>query len=166
MKDRILALLGNGVAPEATAAAVGCTPAYISQLLKEPDFAAKVAELRCANLTQATERDGKYDTLEDKLLAKLEDLIPFMIKPMEVVKALSAMNSAKRRGAGAESSSTVNNIVVLQLPQVIKNRFQVNDKQEVVEVDGRTLLTIDGSKLLKELKNATTNNRALASAEI
>lgn len=166
MKDRLIALLGNGVAPSAAAAAVGCDPSYVSQLLKAPDFAAKVAELRSASLMAATERDGKWDSLEDKLLAKLEDLLPFMLRPMEVVKALTAVNAAKRRGAGQEQSQQVTNVVVLQLPPVVRQRFQLNAAKEVIEVDGRTLLTMDGSQLLKGLRHDSTNNSQLASAEI
>lgn len=166
MKDRLLALLGNGVAPSAAAAAVGCDPSYVSQLLKDTGFATKVAELRSASLVAATERDNKWDSLEDKLLAKLDDLLPFMMRPMEVVKALAAVNNAKRRGVGADSNAQVTNIVVLQLPQVVRQRFQLNDRQEVVEVEGRTLLTIDGAQLLKGLRNGTTNHRQLANAEI
>lgn len=166
MKDRILALLGNGVNPSATAAAVGCDPSYITALLKDDAFASEVAARRSTSLMAATERDNKWDSLEDKLLAKLEDLLPFMMRPMEVVKALAAVNSAKRRGVGANESQQVTNIVVLQLPSVIKQRFQLNDRQEVVEVDGRTLLTIDGAQLLKGLKDGTSNHRQLATAEI
>lgn len=167
MKDRILALLGNGVAPSATAAAVGCDPSYVSQLLKDDGFAAEVAELRSVSLMAATERDKRWDTLEDKLLAKLDDLIPFMVRPMEVVKALTAANAAKRRGAASDNAAQgVTNVVVLQLPPIVKQRFELNNRQEVVEVDGRTLLTIDGTQLLKGLRDAATSNRQLATAEI
>lgn len=171
MKDRLLSLLGVGVSPAQAAAAVGCTPGYVSQLLATDDFALEVSKLRVEALTAATDRDRKYDSLEDELLAKLKELLPFMMRPGEVVKALATINAAKRRGAGAAeaNATTINNIVVLQLPDVVKQRFVTNQNSEVVEVDGRTLLTIDSNTLLQQVKGAQNGNNsklALASAEI
>lgn len=171
MKDQLLKLLGNGVPPTQAAMAVGCTPAYISQLMADDAFALEVSRLRVESLTAATERDKKYDTLEDELLAKLKELVPFMMRPGEVVKSLAIINAAKRRGSSEtdRQGSTVNNIVVLQLPAVVKQRFITNQQSEVVEVDGRTLLTIDSNTLLQQVKgakNGNSNQLALASAEI
>lgn len=173
IRTQLQALLGNGVAPSAAAAAVGCEPSYVSQLLADDTFALEVSKLRVGKLQEATQRDSKWDSLEDKLLAKLDDLLPFMMRPMEVVKALAAVNAAKRRGATAADAAATqtNNILVLQLPQAVKAHYVKNERSEVVEVAGRTLITIDGQKLLQDLKhkgaqNAPSSNRSLANAEI
>jgi hypothetical protein len=171
IRAQLQSLLGSGVSPSAAAAAVGCDPSYVSQLLADEQFAMEVSKLRVNRLEEATQRDRKWDSLEDKLLAKLEDLLPFMVRPMEVVKALSMVNAAKRRGATAsdQQAAQVNNVVVLQLPATIKQHYVVNDRHEVVEVAGRPLVTIDGQKLLQNLKggnHAQPSNRQLANAEI
>ena len=72
MRDKILKLLGQGLTPQLVATAVGCEPSYVSQLLSEEAFALEVAQARCANLEEATDRDKKYDKLEDAFLQKLE----------------------------------------------------------------------------------------------
>ena len=162
MREQLKALLGNGVSPSQAAAAVGCQPSYVSQLLAETDFATEVANLRVNKLQEATQRDSNYDKLEDKLLAKLEDLLPFMVRPADVLKALVAVNAAKRRGAAAEDASKagVTNIVVLQLPQAVKAAFVQNDRREVIEVEGRPLVTIDGQSLLQNLKKGARHEQA------
>jgi hypothetical protein len=169
MIDQLKALLGTGVPPAQAAAAVGCSPAYVSQLLATESFALEVSTLRVAKLQEATTRDGKYDGLEDKLLKKLEDLLPFMMRPTDVLKALVAVNAAKRRGATADDqkATTVNNIVIVKLPQAVRERYLLNEQKEVVEVAGRPLVTIDGRKLLTQVKETLhANQLPLASAEI
>ena len=59
--------------PEQTASAVGLSVSRISQLLSDPEFSAQVAELRFNNLQKHNERDSAYDTMEEKLLKKLEN---------------------------------------------------------------------------------------------
>ena len=98
-ESRALELLGTGAAPEQVAAACGVTVSRISQLISEPRFAALVADLRFASLSKHNARDTEYDTIEDKLIEQLKNLLPLMMRPMEVLKAISVINAAKRRGA-------------------------------------------------------------------
>src|SRR5882672_10943954 len=80
-RERVLKLLGQGVEQEVVATAVGVSPSYISQLLADPEFASAVAELRLLNLEAASDRDSKYEALEDKLLKKLDETADYMTKP-------------------------------------------------------------------------------------
>lgn len=71
-EEKALALLGQGFDPSVVASACGVSPSRISQLLSREDFSESVALRRYEELQKNNIRDGKYDSLEDKLIEKLE----------------------------------------------------------------------------------------------
>lgn len=159
MKDKIKALLGQGHSPELVATIIGCDPSYISQLLENETFRNEVSELRVQSLQAATERDKKWDSLEEKLLNKLHDAVDFVIKPREILAILSVANAAKRRGATATDSITINNQVVnLLMPTKLTTIFTVNQNNQVIGVGDKSMLTMPSKnieKLLAESQAAT-----------
>lgn len=160
-KDRALKLLGNNVEQEVVATALGVSPSYISQLLAEPEFAARVAELRLLNLESATDRDSKYDALEDKLLSRLEEVSAYMVKPREVAGVLLGLNKAVRRGVRPENAPQVKqNVVVLNFPTVIQQKFVVNEANQVVAVG------TDGTDVTHDLTTITAKNLLLQASKI
>jgi hypothetical protein len=155
IEDRALALLGAGIAAEAVASALGVTASYISQLLSNDEFAEEVTLLRYENLQKHNRRDSSYDTLEDKLLEKLEKALPLMYKPGEVLKALQIVNGAKRRGQSApEQVTNQQNIVNLILPTVVLEQFATNINNQVIKVGDQELLTLPSNQLLESTENA------------
>lgn len=154
-EERALALLGAGVPPEQVAPAVGVTVSRISQLLSDPEFTAKVANLRFEALSKHNERDSKYDSIEDRLVDKLSDLLPLMMRPMEVLKAIQVINTAKRRGQSAPDHITNQQVVVsITMPTTIINKFVVNGNNQVIQAGNQELLTIQSGSLLKEAQTA------------
>lgn len=149
-EERALSLLGAGVTPEQVASALGVTVSRISQLCSDPEFTARVAELRFEALNKHNERDNRYDTLEDRLIAKLEDLLPLMMRPMEVLKSIQVINGAKRRGQSAPDQ-TINQqtVVSIVMPTTIVNKFVTNINNQVVKAGAQDLLTIQSGTLLK-----------------
>ena len=158
-EERILKLLGQGIDAGVVANAVGVTPAVISQYLSDATFSAKVAELRFAALSKHNDRDAVLDALEDELLEKMQDLLPLMHRPMEVLKAIQVINAAKRRGASAPSSIQQQQPVInLTLPvQLIQQfKFEANSQNQVTRVGDIDLVTIQSgnvANLAKESKN-------------
>lgn len=154
-ESRALSLLGQGIGPEMVASAVGVSVSRISQLLSDPEFSSAVAELRFKNLSAHNDRDRRYDSLEDKLIDKMEDLIPFMMKPLEVLRAISVINAAKRRGASAPESITQQNTVVnLLMPTQITQIFSaeqrsltLNTNNQVVSAGGQDLVTVQSGRM-------------------
>lgn len=145
-ESRALSLLGQGVSPAQTAAALGLTESAISQLLSQQDFAEKVAELRFRNLAKHSERDARADNLEDKLLKKLEDLVPFLMRPLEVARIYQIVNSAKRRGQTApESLTNQQEVVPLVMPIQIINQFRVNGTNQVIQAGQQQLITVQSA---------------------
>lgn len=152
MQGKILEMLGNGLSPEVAASALGVSPSYISQLVSTEEFARQVAERRFSNLQAATTRDRRYDTLEDTLADRLEDLIPMMFKPMEIIRALSTINGLKRRGASAPENTVINQTIVqLTLPAAITSKFVTNTANQVVVAGEQELITIKSTQLSAKL---------------
>jgi predicted transcriptional regulator len=153
IRDRALALLGSGLGPEVTASALGVTTSAISQLLSETEFATAVAQIRFESLSRHNAQDAKYDDLEAKLTEKLENLLPMLQRPMEILRAITTINMAKRRGSGAQEHISGQHVVVtLNLPAITVNQFSTNNLNQVVKVGEQDLLTIQSGTLLGQTK--------------
>lgn len=154
-ESRALKLLGDGINPAQVAAAVGLSDSRISQLLSDPEFATQVTELRYQSLVAHNQRDLKYDTIEDLLLEKLKDLLPMMFKPMDIIRAITAINSAKRRGASAPDSLTQKaEVINLVMPTQIINHFSLNPQGQVIRAGEQELVTIPSASLSNLVQNA------------
>jgi hypothetical protein len=151
-ESRALSLLGQGLGPEVVAAAVGVSTSRISQLLSEPEFASQVAELRYTSLAKHNTRDSAYDALEDSLIEKLKDCLPFMMRPMEILKSIQVVNAAKRRGASApESITSQQTVVQLLMPTQILQSFTTNINNQVIKAGAQDLVTIQSGSMNKML---------------
>lgn len=151
-EQRALKLLGIGTPPSAVALALGVEPSRISQLLADEEFSRQVTDLRFVALTRNNERDISIDSMEDKLIKKLDAQLPFMTKSDEILNAFRVINAAKRRGQSApENLSTQGVAVTLVLPTVIQQKFQVNIHNQVIQVGDQSLVTIQSGTLLKQV---------------
>jgi hypothetical protein len=158
-ETRALSLLGQGLGPEVVAAAVGVSTSRISQLLSDPEFSAKVAEARYNSLAKHNSRDAAYDKMEDDLIEKLRDLLPFMMRPMEVLKAIQVINAAKRRGASAPEAITGQQTVVqLLMPTQILQTFTTNINNQVIKAGAQDLVTVQSSNMTKMLETMKGRN--------
>lgn len=166
-ESRALSLLGQGLGPEVVAAAVGVSTSRISQLLSDPVFSSQVAEARYENLAKHNTRDNKYDAMEDKLLDKMEDLLPFMMRPMEVLKAISVINAAKRRGSSAPESITQQQTVVqLIMPTQVLQSFTTNINNQVIKAGAQDLVTIQSANMTKMLEAKKGSNDVSSSNKL
>lgn len=158
-EERALALLGNGVPPGAVANALGVDPSRITQLLGEEGFAARVVEKKFESLSKHSERDSLMDGLEDKLLEKLKDCLPYMIRPMELLKAFSVINAAKRRSlASTNTPIAAQTVVTLNMPQIAIQKFTLNINNQVISVGDQTLVTMQSGALMKTLAPKDVSN--------
>jgi hypothetical protein len=163
-ESRALSLLSQGLGPEVVAAAVGVSTSRISQLLSTPEIAAQVAEGRYENLAKHNTRDLAYDQMEDSLLEKLKDCLPFMMRPMEILKAIQVINAAKRRGSSApESITSQQTVVQLIMPTQILQSFTTNINNQVIKAGQQDLVTVQSAsmdKLLSSSKGVSNVNNA------
>jgi len=164
MKEKLIALLGSGISNAVAASAVGCSESYVSQLLAIPEISARVAQLRFDTLQANNLRDSKIDGIEDLLLAKLSASVNLIMRPMELVKASSMINAMKRRGSAApEQSTQLTQVINLTLPPKLTVAFQLNNQNEIIEVAGRPLVTMQTATLLVEAKQHALANKAAQS---
>jgi hypothetical protein len=153
LEERALNLLGSGCNSESVAAALGVSAGRISQLLSVKVFADKVAELRYTSLQKHNQRDGAYDSIEDKLLEKLDRAMPLMVRPDTILKAISVINGAKRRGSSApEQITSKQTLVTLVMPTIIAKKFTVNTNNQVIQAGDQSLLTMPSGNLKKQME--------------
>jgi hypothetical protein len=147
-QERALALLGQGIGPEVVASAVGVSVSYISQLLSEQEFAEKVSILRYENLAKHNIRDAHYDELENKLVEKMEGALEYMVRPLEILKAIQIINSAKRRGSSApETIMAQKEVVSLIMPIKIVQNFTTNVNNQVIQAGTQELITVQSGAM-------------------
>jgi hypothetical protein len=161
-ESRALSLLGQGLGPEVVAAAVGVSTSRISQLLSDPEFSAQVAEARFENLAKHNTRDNAYDGLEDTLIQKLKDCLPYMMRPMEILKSIQVINAAKRRGASAPEAITAQQTVVqLMMPTQIIQSFTTNINNQVIKAGAQDLVTVQSSNMTRLLESTKSNSQGI-----
>lgn len=162
-QEKAVSLLGQGIQAERVAEALGVTASAISQLVSDPEVAERIAELRYNALEAHNVRDNKYDTLEDRLIDQLSDLLPLMTKPMEILRSIQVINAAKRRGASTPQSITGQQThFTLVLPTVIMQKFSTNVNNQVVAIENKELLTIQSNSLLETINDTGKTTKEVA----
>lgn len=155
-KAQIISLAEAGVAPEVIASRAGVSASYVSQVLSEDSIKTKVLEANLSLLDERTQRDAKYDSIEDTLLDKLKGTLSSIYKPQDILRSLIAINRAERRGAtsqqlaemaNAKETTTVN----LELPERIRTKIIKSHTREIISVNNRALITKDSRVLLQEV---------------
>ena len=150
IKERAFRLLTSGASPQQVAFAVGCTPAYISQLLADEEFSMAVALARSKYMQDKLERDqrmdDKKDNIEEQLLTKLEQLVPYMNKPQDIMQALRIANQLKRsQSPQAPQAMEATQSVRLSLPahllQKAKVQIQISPQGEILSANNQTFLS-------------------------
>lgn len=165
-EQKALKLLGGGHSPEVAATATGVSVSRISQLLSDLDFVAEVSELRFQSLNKHNDRDDKYDEMESKLIEQLEDVLPLMMRPMEILKAISVINGAKRRGhSSPQEVSQQSTVVQLTMPTLIMQNFTTNINNQVIQAGDQTLETMQSGSLLAAAKLRSTNREVIENGQ-
>lgn len=154
--EQVKELLGSGLSPRVVADAVGCHESYISQLLGDEEFAADVTTRRTLALSAYKRRDASIDAIEDKLLVKLNEVIDSgaFYKPDALLRAFTVLNNAKRRGPAIQEThgTAAQTIINLTIPTAVMRNLTVSSTNEVIEADGRTLISKPAHALLKDLQ--------------
>lgn len=161
-RERALEFLGLGYSQERVAQTIGVTPGTISQLMAQEDFREAVRAKRTEALRKQTELDERYDSLESKLLDKLEKALPLMAisKTRDILDAIKTVNGAKRRGAQIEATTEPTKTVVLNMPVQILQHFTQAEVQklpnnQIIKAGSQDLLTLTPTALTEAVKEIT-----------
>lgn len=180
MKDRILDYLAAGVKPAQVCSIVGCTPAYISQLLANEDFKLELNE-RISNQPEDakdTALDTKYDATEHRILEAVNGALanaelPALVAALRVVGERQE-KMKQRKNPVLLPASQVNMVSITMPMQYFRPppTIHMNEQQEVIAVGDSVLapMSADGVRAmftrLKEPQNDPTNTlEALGSVQ-
>lgn len=169
MKNRIMKYLADGVKPKDISTIVGCTPAYVSQLLADEDFRAELTELIATSSAAPDAEDNKlttkYVTMEHKLLGAMEAAMGDA-KLGEITRALEVI--AKRQTdvrAINKPAPVANNIQIVNLTLPASSKISspkviMNEAQEVVAIGQDVLAPMSSEgvrSMFQQLKERTQN---------
>ena len=164
-KEHIISLLSQGISAAQVAAACGVSESYVSQLRSDPEL----NELITSNSIAKTEADTKFDTTLERAelmaLEKIEKNLPFA-NMGQAMAAFRILNSARKRAdAFAITADQSTNITVnLTLPAAAAAKYVVNTSNEIVEVEGQTMITATAKSLDSLLAQRSSGKLQLPAA--
>lgn len=157
MKERIKEYLANGLKPAQVATVVGCSPAYISQLLKDQDFLASVEALKISsNASGDTILDTRYEAAEHQIVNEIVNRLG-EAEFAHLPKALDSIVRArdvrhKQRNPAFRTDLPSVTVVPIMIPQhaLSAPALRLNEKSEVVAIDNTPLapMSAEGVKNL------------------
>jgi hypothetical protein len=154
-KEQILSLLASGVSNSQIAKATGTSESYVSQVKTDNPQTLPISSI-----------DSKYNSMEERLADKLDEFLPLINKPQEILAALVRINSLKRRSqdgiSSINSSHVTNNVVQITLPAYMATRFQTNANNEVIAVNDRSLVTMGNKEVIANLANYESTSKRLS----
>ena len=139
-KKKVASYLVQGVGTEAIAGALGCEPSYISQLREDPEVLALMETTTSGLTVQDVEFDERLARTEANALSLIERNLPFA-NPHTALATFKVLNSANRRKSAIQQNNAVAVNVTLILPQSALPNYVTNERKEIIEVEGRTMLS-------------------------
>lgn len=164
-KERAAAYIGRGVPAADTARIMGCSPGYISQLLKEDDFKLMVSkymnEMDGSEKAEEESIHAKYVAAEHKILGSILSNVENaefrdQVKALQVIadrqeKVLTRKNPHAAVQPGQNLSVTVS----LTLPQhaiPMKPVIELNERSEVVAIDNKPMAPMSSTAVASLFK--------------
>lgn len=141
-KDQVREMLAQGVPAANVATALGISESYISQLQASEDFRADVDAARGQAAPADVAYDRKLDSIEEQFLDRIESRAAFA-NLQQSMQGFKLLNGARRRRdhavlAGTKTPAVVVNIT---LPASILPKYMLNQQNEIVEVEGQTMVS-------------------------
>ncbi len=139
-KKKVAAYLVQGVGTEAIAGAMGCDASYISQLREDPEVLTLMEAEKSGLTAQDVDFDAQLARAEQQALGLIERNLAFA-NPHTALATFKALNGATRRKAAIQQDNSVAVNVTLILPRTMLPNYVTNDRSEIIEVEGRTMLS-------------------------
>lgn len=147
-KDSVLAMLAQNIPAHQISATLGVEESYISQLASNEDFQLQLAELKIEVAQADINYDAKLDLVEESFLDRIEDKSKFA-NLQQSIQAFKVLNTARRRRDSRIQAPNTSTAAVIQLTVAVAviPQYQVNSKNEIIEVEGKTMVSATPSKL-------------------
>lgn len=148
-QDKILNFLSQGFKPAQIASIVGVTPAYISQLVKEPSFQeqykSRLATIEAETDMEEEERlTNKYKAGEHVLLDSIIGQAPMMehrdqIRALEVIAARQEKRAARLLAIKQGPQQAHQTYVQINLPAHALPEVRMNEDNEITQIGTRLM---------------------------
>lgn len=156
VKEQAISLLVNGLSTSQVAAACGVTDAYISQLKADPEVSAQLEAAGAEMTLQDVAFDSRLESAESLALDRIEKSIGFA-NMGQALHAFKVLNGArKRRDVLVTQDTNVSIHVSLTLPAQASANYVINNKNEIIEVEGQTMATATPKAINEMLANRGT----------
>jgi transcriptional regulator with XRE-family HTH domain len=170
-KEQAIALLAQGLSTSQVAAACGVSDSYISQLKAEPEVQEQIQAAMASATMVDMAFDNRLENAESLALERIEKSLSFA-NMGQALSAFRILNGArKRKDESLSPSAQVTVNVSLTLPAAASARYVINNQNEIVEVEGKTMATATPKSLdllLASRATAVTHDTAkqLASSSL
>lgn len=146
-KEHAINLLAQGIPTSQVAAAVGVSDSYISQLKADEEVQRQIAERQAAHSIADSNFDDTLERAEAMALEKIEKNLPFA-NMGQALAAFRILNGARRRKDELIQKDTAVSVTVnLTLPANNIPRYITNQANEIIEVEGKTMLSASAKTL-------------------
>lgn len=145
--DQIVNLAAKGMMQVQIARMLGVDESYVSQVVNSEDGQKAIQE----QAVQITEANDKFDKQIEDLEQTALDRVKLRLnqanfqQSLAALKVLNALN--KRRDTTPAARVTQGNVVPVVLPQSIAIQFTMNAQSQIVEVEGRTMVSASAGQL-------------------
>ena len=146
-KEHAIQLLAQGIPTSQVAAAVGVSDSYISQLKADEEVQRAISEKQAAHSIADSNFDDTLERAESLALEKIEKNLPFA-NMGQALAAFRILNGARRRKDEVLQKDTAISVTVnLTLPANNIPRYITNQANEIIEVEGKTMLSASAKTL-------------------
>lgn len=130
------------------ARAVGVDESYVSQIVNDPQYASQIEMAAVQETEKNSKYDDKLDLVEDAAMDIVQRKLSLATSMKDALLVAHRINSMKRRRdtapATRQPQATVVNLV---LPQIAVNNYVMNSQSEIIEVEGRTMISAAPAQL-------------------
>ena len=164
-KDQIISNAAKGMSQVQIARMLGVDESYVSQVVNSDDGKQQIEEMAAQISAETSKFDEMLDDAESVALNRIKSRLG-MANFQQSLAAFKVLNSAnRRRDTSPAARPQVGAIHTVMLPQIAITQFLMNSKSEIVEVEGRTMISANAAQLPSILKQRTGRDLVLESAE-
>ena len=154
LQEKIVGMLKAGIPDATVAMATGASPGYVSGIRET--YREEIIAATAGRIERAVKLDDSYNRVEEGLIEKLEEALNsgMIYKTRDLLEGIKIVNGAARKatfaGPSAESGRSTENgrvIIEIQLPESARVKYVKDNKNRVIEVNGRPLATAAPSAL-------------------
>jgi hypothetical protein len=159
VRDKIIDLLSQGLPQGVVAKACGVDDSYVSQLMADEDIRTQVITAKTKKVEDGVKVDNRIENIESLALERMENLLPYVTKPMDLARIFQVVNGAKKRTAeltGLNTNPTAP-LVQINISMEAATQFKLSSDKQVVEVDGRSMATLPARMLSEKLAERKAN---------